>query len=75
MVRLPNIEEDIFAARQFVGNPQVGYKVARCQRDVAIYGGIHEALESSSPPQDGKLNHCPGISGLWWAFYRSPSMG
>lgn len=31
---------DIFAARSFVGNPQVGYKVALCERDVAIYGGI-----------------------------------
>ncbi len=27
-------------ARQFVGNPTVGYKVAICERDVAIYGAI-----------------------------------
>jgi uncharacterized membrane protein/glutaredoxin len=27
-------------ARSFVGNEQVGYKVAFCQRDVAIYGGM-----------------------------------
>jgi uncharacterized membrane protein len=33
-------ESDQWAARQFVGNPVVGYKVALCQRDVAIYGGI-----------------------------------
>jgi uncharacterized membrane protein len=33
-------EEDVLAARRFVGNPQMGYKVAYCQRDVAIYGGI-----------------------------------
>ncbi len=33
-------EGDIFAARQFVGNDQVGYKVAYCERDVAIYLGI-----------------------------------
>lgn len=33
-------EEDELAARQFVGNPDLGYKVALCQRDVAIYGGI-----------------------------------
>ena len=33
-------EEDELAARQFVGNPEVGYKVALCERDVAIYGGI-----------------------------------
>lgn len=33
-------EDDELAARQFVGNPDVGYKVALCERDVAIYGGI-----------------------------------
>lgn len=30
----------VFAAREFIGNDQVGYKVALCQRDVAIYGSI-----------------------------------
>jgi uncharacterized membrane protein len=29
-----------WAARQFVGNEAVGYKVALCERDVAIYGAI-----------------------------------
>lgn len=33
-------ENDQWAARQFLGNPQVGYKIGLCQRDVAIYGGI-----------------------------------
>ena len=33
-------EEDELSARQFVGNQTVGYKVALCERDVAIYGGI-----------------------------------
>ena len=33
-------EDDELAARQFVGDPTVGYKVALCERDVAIYGGI-----------------------------------
>lgn len=33
-------EEDQFASRAFIGNPAVGYKVALCERDVAIYGGI-----------------------------------
>jgi uncharacterized membrane protein len=33
-------ENEELAARQFVGNPEVGYKVALCERDVAIYGGI-----------------------------------
>ena len=31
---------DRLAARQFTGNQQVGYKVALCERDVAIYGGL-----------------------------------
>lgn len=31
---------DLNAARRFVGNEMVGYKVAFCQRDIAIYGGI-----------------------------------
>jgi len=30
----------LFAARNFMGNEIVGYKVALCQRDIAIYGGI-----------------------------------
>lgn len=33
-------ENDELGARQFLGNPEVGYKVALCERDVAIYGGI-----------------------------------
>ncbi|MGB9669058.1 MAG: glutaredoxin family protein [Anaerolineales bacterium] len=35
-----NSNEAIFAARAFLGNPQVGYKIALCQRDIAIYSGI-----------------------------------
>lgn len=35
-----NDNADVFAAREFVGNPAMGYKVALCQRDLAIYGGI-----------------------------------
>jgi len=30
----------LLAARDFVGNEQVGYKVAFCQRDIAIYGAM-----------------------------------
>lgn len=30
----------LLAARSFVGNEQVGYKVAFCQRDIAIYGAM-----------------------------------
>ncbi len=32
--------EEIWAARDFVGNEKIGYKVAICQRDIAIYFGI-----------------------------------
>jgi uncharacterized membrane protein len=30
----------LYTARAFVGNPQVGYKIALCERDIAIYGSI-----------------------------------
>ena len=33
-------EGDILAARAFLGNSLLGFKVALCERDVAIYGGI-----------------------------------
>jgi uncharacterized membrane protein len=33
-------DANLSAARSFVGNDTVGYKVALCQRDVAIYGSI-----------------------------------
>ena len=33
-------ENDVQAARAFIGNPTIGYKVAFCERDVAIYGSI-----------------------------------
>lgn len=33
-------DQDVLAARQFIGNPQLGYKVAFCERDVAIYASI-----------------------------------
>jgi uncharacterized membrane protein/glutaredoxin len=31
---------DLSAARLLIGDPQIGYKVALCERDVAIYGSI-----------------------------------
>lgn len=33
-------EMDLLGARNFLGDPLLGYKVALCERDVAIYGGI-----------------------------------
>ncbi len=42
--RIPNLSEwsaDLqILSRSFVGNPQMGYKVALCERDVAIYGAL-----------------------------------
>jgi uncharacterized membrane protein len=35
-----NTTADIFAARNFVGNSMIGYKVALCERDIALYGSI-----------------------------------
>lgn len=34
---------DLWGARAFVGNERMGYKVAFCERDVAIYGGMFAA--------------------------------
>jgi uncharacterized membrane protein len=33
-------EYDLVNAREFLGNDRLGYKIALCQRDVAIYGTI-----------------------------------
>lgn len=33
-------EADFLSARRFVGDEQVGYKLALCERDIAIYGSI-----------------------------------
>ena len=34
----PDVPEGLFASRNFVGNERMGWKVAYCERDVAIYG-------------------------------------
>ncbi|NCP88328.1 DUF2085 domain-containing protein [bacterium] len=33
-------EDDLLAARRFLGDEIVGYKIALCERDIAIYGAI-----------------------------------
>ncbi|MCK5646599.1 MAG: DUF2085 domain-containing protein [Anaerolineales bacterium] len=33
-------EDDLITARKFIGDDQLGYKVALCERDIAIYAGI-----------------------------------
>ena len=35
-----NTASEIFQAERYTGEPQVGFKVALCERDVAIYAGI-----------------------------------
>lgn len=35
-----NTNTDLFAARNFIGNDQLGYKVAFCERDTAIYAAL-----------------------------------
>lgn len=35
-----NPDEDMRLASEFIGNERVGYKIALCQRDVAIYGSL-----------------------------------
>jgi len=35
-----NTPQELLTARRFVGNDVLGYKVALCQRDLGIYGGI-----------------------------------
>lgn len=32
--------DDVFTARQFLGNEVIGYKIGLCQRDMAIYSGL-----------------------------------
>lgn len=62
-------ESDLYAARAFVGNPQMGYKVALCERDVAIYGGIFLAGLAFAFVR-GKLKPLP--IALWVLFGIGP---
>ncbi|MEZ4643250.1 MAG: DUF2085 domain-containing protein [Chloroflexota bacterium] len=39
-VEADNWVEFLYAARLFVGNEQLGYKMALCERDIAIYGFV-----------------------------------
>lgn len=33
-------EANLLLFRSFIGNPEIGYKVALCERDIAIYGSV-----------------------------------
>lgn len=53
-----------FAAKDFYGTAQMGYKTALCQRDVAIYGALLlGALLYSVPVVRRRLRPAP-----WWLF-------
>lgn len=55
---------DLFGARAFIGNAQLGWKVAFCERDVAIYGAILlGGLVFALPPVRRRLGPLP-----WWAY-------
>lgn len=58
-------EFDLYQARDFVGNQSVGYKIALCERDVAIYGGIFLAGLAFSFLR-GRIDPLP--LGLWVAI-------
>jgi uncharacterized membrane protein len=36
-------DDDIFSRQRFMGAPGIGYKMALCQRDMALYGGMFVA--------------------------------
>jgi uncharacterized membrane protein len=81
----PNTEAGLLAARAFVGNAQMGYKVAICERDVAIYGAILLfGVIYGIPPLRRRLRPMPawawflvgivpiGIDGFWQLFTTFP---
>ena len=56
--------DDLWAARGFLGTIEMGYKMALCQRDIAIYGAIILfGLVYSLPPVRARLKPLP-----WWAW-------
>jgi len=57
-------EEDLLAARQYIGNEQVGYKIAYCQRDVAIYG----AMLFFGLVFAASTRKIPSLPWYWWAL-------
>jgi uncharacterized membrane protein len=55
---------DLYAARAFIGNAQLGWKVAFCERDVAIYAAILlGGLVFALPFIRERLRPLP-----WWAY-------
>jgi len=80
-----NTAVGMLASRAFVGNAQMGYKVAICERDVAIYGAIFlGGVLYGLPPLRRGLKPMPvwawfligivpiGIDGFWQLFTTFP---
>jgi hypothetical protein len=55
-------EDDLLAARQYRGEPGIGYKVALCERDVAIYGAML-AFGVLFAATGKRSSRCPDILG------------
>lgn len=55
-------EEDLWEARGFLGNEQIGYKVAFCERDVAIYAAmlVFGLLYAATKQR------LPALKWYWW---------
>lgn len=60
-----------FAAKEFVGNATLGYKVAYCERDVAIYGGIFMAGLVFGILRQFKIK----VSPMHWVLYGLLGLG
>ena len=61
----PNSLAGLLAVRAFVGNPVMGYKVAICERDVAIYGAMLVCgVIFGLPSVQRRLKPAP-----WWAWF------
>jgi uncharacterized membrane protein len=59
-----NPQTGLILARQFIGNDTIGWKVAFCERDVAIYGALLlGGLIYMIPPVRRRLGPMP-----WWAY-------
>ncbi len=58
-------ENDLWAARSFIGNERLGYKVAFCERDVAIWGAFFLfGLAYWVAKRFGK--RIPPLKWYWW---------